>query len=273
MAAGGAALPLFGLEAPSLPEGTDANTIVLWFLPGSVILAWPLSRLSRQMAGGVVRRWFVLILLVWVCSAVIVVLEAFSFMDTGAVSSTGAGTFTMLNLLLPCITLSGAVALLYRPRDASRGRAWRAFWARRSPADWAWRLGLVLLAYPAIYIAFGLLVQPFIVSYYAQGAYGLTLPTWRQLVVLQLARSALLVLACLPALIAWRGARRALFWTMGTTICACTAFMPVMAAYWFPWQLRLYHGMELLAGGLAYSAVLVGLLASRKNGETRTIEN
>jgi hypothetical protein len=41
--------------------------------------------------------------------------------------------------------------------------------------------------------------------------------------------------------------------------------MPVIAAYWFPWQLRLYHGVELLADALAYSAILVGLLASQDN--------
>jgi hypothetical protein len=279
MAAGGMVLPLLGLDAPTIPEGTDANTIALWFLLGSVILVVPLSWLSRQMAGGVMQRWLVLALLVWVCSAVNMVLEAFSFMDTGAVSSTGSGLFTMLNLLLPCATLSGAVALLFRPRNTCRGHAWRAFWACRHPAAWAWRLVLVLLAYPAIYIAFGLLVQPFIVGYYAQGAYELTLPTWRQLAVLQLARSALLLLACLPVLIAWRGTRRAIFWTFGLTVFACTAFMPVITAYWFPRPLRFYHGLELLADSLAYSAVLVGLLASRgnatldKDGEIWTIEN
>ena len=261
MAAGGALLPLLGFQAPAMPEGTDANTIAAWFLLGSVVLALPLSGLSRRLAGGFVRRWLILALLTWVCSAVNMVLEAFFFMDTGATSSMGSGLFTMLNLLLPCVTLGGAVALLFRPRDRDKSRGRRTFWAQHGPAAWVWRLGLVLLAYPVIYIVFGLLVQPFIADYYAQGAYELTMPTWGQLVPLQLARSALLLLACLPALIAWRDSRRTLFWTLGTTIFVCAAFMSVITAYWFPWQLRLFHGLELLADSLAYCALLVALLA------------
>lgn len=268
LVAGGALLPLLGLEAPAMPEGTDANTVALWFLLGSMVLALPLSWLSRRMAGGWLRRWLILALLAWVCSAVNMVLEAFFFMETGAVASTGAGLFTMLNLLLPCLTLSGAVALLFRPRVAEPGAgwvtAWRAFWSQHRPAAWAWRLGLVLLAYPVLYIIFGLLVQPLIMDYYTQGAYELAAPTWGQLVPLQLARSALLLLACLPVLIAWRSTRNALFWSLGITIAVCTAFMAVLTAYWFPWQLRVYHGLELLADALAYSAVLVSLLMSGK---------
>ena len=262
MAIGGAALPLLGLEAPAIPEGADANTIALWFLLGSVVLALPLSWLSRHVAGGWVRRWLILTGLTWVCSAVNMVLEAFFFMETGAVSSTGSGLFTVLNLLAPCITLSGAVALLFRPPDRGKGLDGRAFWVQHSPGAWTWRIGLVLLAYPVLYIAFGLLVRPLIADYYAQGAYELVAPTWGQLLPLQLARSALLGLACLPAVIAWRGTRRALFWTIGATIFACVAFMPVLTAYWFPWPLRVFHGLELLADSLAYSAVLVFLLVS-----------
>ena len=270
LAAGGAVLPLLGLEAPAMPEGTDANTVALWFLLGNMVLALPLSWLSRRLAGGWTRRWLVLALLAWVCSAVNMVLEAFFFMETGAVSSTGSGLFTMLNLLLPCLTLSGAVARLFRPRVAEPGAdlriGWRAFWSQHRPAAWTWRLGLVLLAYPAIYVAFGLLVQPLIVDYYTQGAYELAAPTWEQLVPLQLARSALLLLACLPVLIAWRGTRKTLFWTLGIAITVCTAFMAVLTAYWFPWQLRVYHGLELLADALAYAAVLVSLLSSTRGG-------
>ena len=262
MAVAGVVLPLLGLEAPAMPEGTDANTIALWFLLGSVALAFPLSRLSRRIAGGWVRRWLVLAGLAWVCSAVNVVLEAFFFMETGAVSSTESGLFTMLNLLTPCVTISGAVALLFRPTGQDRTLDGRAFWAQRSPGAWTWRIGLVLLAYPVLYIVFGLLVRPFIADYYAQGAYELAAPTWGQLIPLQLARSVLFLLACLPALIAWRDTRRALFWAMGATVFVCVAFMPVLTAYWFPWQLRFFHGLELFADSLAYSAVLVFLLAS-----------
>jgi hypothetical protein len=264
MAAGGALLPLLGLNSPAPPEGTDANTIALWFLLGSMLLTLPLSWLSRRMSGGVIRRWLILSLLTWICSAINMVLEAYFFMDTGAVSSTESGLFTVLNLLLPCITLSGTAALLFRPRTQDRSRGWREFWTQHHPKAWAWRLLLALLAYPVIYIAFGLLVQPLIADYYVQGAYELTAPTWGQLVPLQLARSALFLLAGLPVLINWRDTKRTLFWALGTTVFACVAFMSVITAYWFPWQLRLFHGLELLADSMLYTAILLWLLAKRK---------
>lgn len=262
MALSGGLLPALGFEAPAMPAGTDANTIALWFLLGSLILAFSLSFISQRLNLGFWARWFWLALLTWVVAAVGMVLEAWFFMDTGAVSSGNASLFTILNFVLPSLAVSGMVALLFKPLQAVEPeQTGLGQFLRQFPASaWLWRLGAALLAYPLAYFAFGLLVLPFIEGYYAAGQYELVAPTWGQLIPLQLARSALFLLVSLPILIHWRGTRAGLWLALGTNLFVLTAFMAVITSYWFPWQMRLFHGLELLADGLVYAAALVLLL-------------
>jgi hypothetical protein len=41
-------------------------------------------------------------------------------------------------------------------------------------------------------------------------------------------------------------------------------FMSVITSYWFPWQMRLFHGLEILADSFVYTGVLVALLVKRE---------
>lgn len=260
MAMGGALLPTLGLTTPAMPEGTDANTVALWFLGGSILLAFGLSFLARPLAGKGLRRWLILFALTWVVGAVGMVIESFFFMETGAVSSVESTLFTILNFLLPSMFLSGAVVLLFQPAE----RFDQPKLARPSDA-WVWSIAGALLAYPVTYFIFGLLVQPLVMDYYLEGMYELSAPTWGQLIPLQLARSALFLLVCLPVIFSWRGSRRSLWLSLGTSFFLLTAFMAVITAYWFPWQMRLFHGLELLADGFVYSGLLVLLMTNNEN--------
>ncbi len=268
MIASGIILPLLGLQAPAMPAGTDANTVLLYFLLGSLVLAFALSFLARGLDDGWPIRALVLGLFSWAWNGVGMVLEAGTFMTTGAASSAGSMLFTMLNMLLPGVALAAMVALLFRPPASERhGPGLRGLFAR--PArDLAWRLAAALVAYPAIYIACGLVVRPFIEGYYSSGAYELVAPTWGQIIPLQLARSLLFLLASLPILAAWRSTRRGLALALGLAVCVLVAFMPVITAYWFPWQMRLFHGLELATSSFGYAALLVALLARPSQGAT-----
>ncbi len=262
MALSGALLPLLGFTPPEIPAGTDAGTIAIWFLLGSMFLAAFLAPLSRRLQAGGLTRWLFLSLFVWVFAAAGMVLESFFFMTTGAVSSLENALFTLLNFLLPALFLSGMVASLFRPApDTVR--------APRSVAPvfqgGLWRVLIALLAYPLIYFAFGLLVQPLIGDFYATGQYELTTPTWGQMIPLQLARSLLFLLVSLPMLARWNGSRRSLWFSLGGAIFACTGFMAVLTAYWFPWQMRLFHGLELLADSLLYAGVLTWLFTQEQS--------
>jgi hypothetical protein len=79
-----------------------------------------------------------------------------------------------------------------------------------------------------------------------------------------LARSALFLLVCLPVMRRWQGSRRSLWLSLGMSFFVLTAFMAVITAYWFPWQMRLFHGLELLADSMVYTAVLVLLFVPKE---------
>ena len=269
MTLSGVALPLLGLEAPPIPEGTEAGTIALWFLAGSLILALALSFVSRSVQGGFpfLWRWLLLGSLAWVAGGVGVVLEASVFMTTGAVSSRNAMLFTALNFLPPSFACAALVALLFPPehRGEPMSASLRAFFRSWTIREWAWRVLGTILAFPVIYVTFGRLVLPWVGDYYAQGAYELVAPSWAQIIPLQLARSALFLLVCLPVLVTWGGSRRGLILSLGFALSVLVSFMSVITSYWFPWQMRLFHGLEITADSFAYVGVLVAPLV-RKDG-------
>lgn len=258
MALSGVLLPQLGFTPPENPAGTDTLTITLWFLLGSMVLAVLLAPLSRGLRAKGPVRWLILSLFVWVFAAVGMVLESFFFMTTSAVSSLENALFTVLNFLLPAVFLSGAAASLFRPAPEAAPSL-----ASAAPPlqGWLWRILAAILAYPPIYFTFGLLIQPLVSGYYTAGQYELTVPTWGQMIPLQLARSLLFLLVSLPIIARWNGPRRTLWLSLGLAVFACTGFMAVIAAYWFPWQMRLFHGLELLADGLLYAGALTWLFA------------
>lgn len=254
MAISGVVLPLLGLEAPQSPAGTDPNTIALYFFGGSILLAFLLSFLSRNLSLKGLGRWLVLSCLIWIVGTAGMVLESAFFMDTDAVSSMTSTLFTLLSFLLPSISLAGAVSWLFPPAELQSRQV-----VELTPNSWTWNICLALLAYPLVYFLFGLLVQPWVSAYYSAGMNELTLPTWGQLIPLQLVRSALFLAVCLPVIRNWQGSRPALWLALAGSFFGLTAFMAVITAYWFPWQLRLAHGLELLADALVYSGALVWL--------------
>jgi hypothetical protein len=266
MVLSGVLLPLLGLESPPIPAGTDPNTILLWFLLGSLILAFALSFISRGLRGGFLVRWLAMGVLAWTIGAVGMVLEAYFFMSTGAVSSASSAIFTVLNFLLPSLSVAALVALLFRPED--RGGRFVAsvcsFFRARTIPEWIWRMLAAIVAFPVIYITFGELVLPLVGEYYVQGAYELALPSWSQIIPLQLARSILFLLVCLPVPVMWRGSRRSLVLSLGLAMSVLVGFMSVITSYWFPWQMRLFHGLEIVADSFVYAWVLVALLVRRR---------
>ncbi len=263
----GILLPLLGFEPPEMPAGTDSGTVMLWFLVSSMLLAALLAPLSHNLRTNRLLRGLVLFLFVWVFAAVGMVLESVIFMQTGAVSSLQNSLFTVLNFLLPALFLSGTVAWLFHPEQDHK--------VSTSPMRISSNIGLLrmlaaLAAYPLVYFAFGLLVKPLVETYYTAGQYELALPSWGQMIPLQFGRSLLFLLVCLPIIHFWYGSRRALWLSLGYAIFACTSFMAVFSAYWFPWQMRLFHGLELLADGLVYAGILTVLLTPNTEGIRRT---
>jgi hypothetical protein len=261
MAVSGGLLDRLGFETPALPKGTDPGAIALWFVAGSMLLAFVLSFVAGRLRANWLMRWLILAELVWTFAALGMVIESVFFMNTDAVASIINAVYTLLSFLLPSLILALMTALLFPPEQPSKPclQSLKGFFAGRSLLDWAWRLLLAVAAYPMVYFAFGLLVKPLVGEYYTQGMVELILPTWGQLIPLQLARSLLFLTASLPVIAWWRGSRRSLWVALGMAVFVLTAFMAVITSYWFPWQMRLFHGLELLADGLVYAGVLAVL--------------
>ncbi len=262
LALGGMLLSMAGFQSPTNPAGSDANMIAIWFLFGSVILAFVLSFVARNLQANLLSRWAILAELIWIFGIVGMVIESFFFMTTGAVASFKDSLYTILSFLLPVLFFSLMLAILFRPvKPFKSGKYYlRNYITATKSSNFGWRLLLALISYPLVYFTFGLIVQPFIQEFYLSGQFELSIPTWSQLIPLQLVRSAIFLLCSLPVIVWWKGSQRGLRLSLGFSIFVLTAFMAVITAYWFPWQMRLYHGLELFADGLIYAAIMVTLL-------------
>jgi hypothetical protein len=248
---------LLGMQMPSLPAGTDPQTLMLIQLLSSPLLVLALAFLSQRMEGGFLSRWLILSLLTWVAYSVNTVLEAAIFTTFGEGAS-----FTVLIQLVGSLTCAAAVAVLFRPQDAGRGftTSVREFFARRSTGDWAWRIALAAVIFMPIYLFFGRLVVPFTYEYYQQELAGLTAPGWGQILPVLFVRSVLFLVVSLPVLITWRKSRRSLILSLGFALFVLVGALGLIGGYWMPTSVRLYHSLEILADSLVYAWALVLLL-------------
>jgi hypothetical protein len=166
----GILLPMLGFSSPEMPAGADENTVVVWFFLGSMLIALALSFLSRQLNIHLLARWIILAELAWMIGAVSMVLESWFFMDTGAVSSAVNALYTLLNFAIPFMLLAGMVAILFPPlrKQVMLLAGLKEYFSVRPWSSWLWRAVAALAAYPVLYIAFGLLVEPLIRDFYTR---------------------------------------------------------------------------------------------------------
>jgi hypothetical protein len=258
---GGALLPLLGLVPPDLPQGTDAGTIGLGFAAGSLLFGLALALLAQGMCGSFFLRWLSLSLIMWVAYAVNNVIEGAIYSTFAATSTIQSMLYTGLSLLLPTLGQAAVVAALFRP--PSQEPCGRAHLSAFSLSGWAWRVVVALVAFPAIYYAFGLMVEPLIREYYVQGQFELALPPLGVIIPVQLLRSALFLLASLPAILLWGKRQLTLILALGFALFVFVGGFTMVTTYWFAWQLRVFHGLEILADEMVYALVLVLLFVPR----------
>jgi len=205
-------------------------------------------------------RWLIISFLVWIAYGINNILEGAIFTSMSA-----ASLFTVILYFCASFLCGAAVAWLFPlpDRGADFFSRTRSFFARRSSGSWVWRLLAAVFAFPLIYLAFGRLIAPLVIDYYEQGLFGLSLPGWDQILPIVAMRSILFLIACLPLLIAWQASTCRLFLTLGITLFLLVGGLNMFQAYWMPANLRIIHSLEILAGELVYSAILVVLFADR----------
>ena len=256
---GGALLPLLGLMPPQLPQGVDAGTIGLYFALGSLLFGLALALLAQGVSGSYVLRWFTLTLMMWVAYAVNNVIEGRIYSTFAVTSSIRSMLYTGLSLLLPTLGQAAVIAALFKP--PSKALRTRERLSAFPLPGWAWRLVVALVVFPVIYFIFGLLVEPLIREYYVRGQFELALPPLSVIIPVQLLRSALFLLVSLPVILRWGKSRTALILTLGFALFVFVGGFSMVTTYWFAWQLRLFHSLEILADEMVYALVLVMLLA------------
>ena len=260
---GGALLPLLGLVPPELPQGVDAGTMGLYFALGSLLFGLALALLARGICGSYVLRWFTLTLMMWVAYAVNNVIEGRIYSTFAVTSSIQSMLYTGLSLLLPTLGQAAVIAALFEP--PSKALRTRERLSAFPLSGWAWRLAVALVAFPVIYFIFGLLVEPLIREYYVQGQFELALPPLSVIIPVQLLRSALFLLVSLPVILRWGKSRTALILTLGFALFVFVGGFSMVTTYWFAWQLRLFHSLEILADEMVYALILVTLFAPRES--------
>jgi hypothetical protein len=254
---GGIVASLLRLQPPSLPQGADSATVILYSLLESPLLALALALLARGLGGSFLTRAFALSFLTWIAYTVNTQLEAAIF----ATFATGFW-FTVVAFAVPALFCGVVVAFLF-PSDARAKNlkaAVREFLSHRTSAEWVWRFAIAAVAFVPIYWIFGIMVVPFTGSYYQQNLYGLTMPTVDRLLATLFGRSILFLLACLPVAVMWQKSERSLFLRLGFALFVLVGFLWMLAGYWLPTFVRIPHSLEILADSFVYAAVLVLLL-------------
>jgi hypothetical protein len=260
---GGLLAGLIGLPTPSLPPGSDMTTLGQYMLLTSPLVAATLALVSRGLSGGFLARWLNLSLLTWIAYGVNTYLEA-----TLVTTLSAASPFVVITTLASSLSCSAVVAWLCPPAHAGDSfwvRA-QAFFAGRSVGQWAWRLLAALAAFPAAYIVFGMLVEPFVIEYYREQYAGLTAPTWGQIIPILLARSLLFLVACLPMLITWQRSRLSLFIVLGAALFMLVGGVYMLQSYWLPASMRFAHSLEIMADSFVHAGALVYLLVKGPAG-------
>ncbi len=265
--AGGALISALGMPLPRLPEQADEQTTGLCLILGTLVLTLGLAPLARRIRGGFAVRWLALAGLCYVCLGLNSPIEAAIF-----TSMDGMATIPVISFL-PCLLFAAAVALLFTPAD--RGDSFLAnakrFFADRSAKEWSWRIAAAVCAFPLIYWTFGLMIAPAVRPYYEQGQFGLALPTATAIILVQLLRSTLFLVAALPILIAASGPRRPLVLALGLAFYVLVGLFSMIQTYWLAPTLLVLHNLEILADSMVYALVMILLLVP--GGAAKTDES
>lgn len=139
MIAGGILASSLGLPVPDMPAGVDVNTVLMYFLLTSPILAFALAILARGISGSFAVRVIALAVLTWMAYCVNTQLEASIFIP-GSVS-----LYSVVAAVPQSLLFAAAIAWLFPPDEKGQGlgETIKAYFASRRRGEWGWRLPFV----------------------------------------------------------------------------------------------------------------------------------
>lgn len=246
----GALVAGLGIDPPrASPRGSPALTLLVFALT-CVLGLWPLARL---LTGHWLLRGGSLAVFYYVTGPLNNAWEASAF------STIGGTTFLVVYFVLPAVVTGLSMARLV-PAGAYAGTGWQLRLRVHSPTLWTLRILAAWLSFPVIYVAFGMMVAPFVLAAYTDGQAGLQLPTINGVVATALGRSATFLLSVIPILLFARASRLALALALGWAYTSLVGLAGLLSADFLPVSLRVAHAVEIAADSFAYAGVLVMLL-------------
>jgi hypothetical protein len=107
------------------------------------------------------------------------------------------------------------------------------------------------------------MVSPIVSSYYEAGVAGLSLPEPQVILLTQLLRGVLHLLAVWPVMLFWNGSRKHLVVALGLSFFVFVSAYDFVLAYRVPVTLVFIHGIEVLISSLLYAWILVAALTHK----------
>lgn len=247
----------FLAQAIHLPQITTPGhtPIVIQFLAqllSGAILVLGLYPLTQGMAGSAAARATAMVLFLFLVLGVNGVIEtrAFSYLLDGKITS------AVVYYAVQAAVVGMALGACFGSPGRAAGLAHRGRLAASGRGMVAW------LAWPAIYLLFGMMVAPIVIPYYKAGVAALRIPPMTTIIGVQLVRSAVFLAATLPLIALWKGSRRALWLALGLAHAVVVGLYGLAGATFMPWALRITHSVEITADSFAYAGLLVLLFAA-----------
>jgi hypothetical protein len=244
---------------PTFPGSASESENFIISLIGSILMAGCLALLARGIRSSRTTRWLILAIFAYVTFGLNNQIEA-------AIFTTYGGTATMLLFfILPCAFGAAAAVFLFRPEES--GSLIENSITGQPASNWLWRVVVGWLAFPVIYIFFGMLAAPLVVPVYETQNFGLTLPGFGTMIPVALARSALYLAVTMPILVTWSRSRRSLLWSLAVAFFAMMGLIGLLSATFFPPVLRITHSIEILGDAIVYAWLLVALFVPKARQE------
>jgi len=251
----GAFITAVKMPWPVFPGSASESGNLILELISSICMASCLALLAWGIRGSRFARWLILAAFTYVAFGLNNQIEA-------AIFTTYGGTATMLVFfILPCAFGAAAAVNFFRPEE--RDTSLENVLTGRPVLTWWWRVAIAWLAFPVIYVFFGMLAAPFVVPVYEAKDFGLTLPGWGTMLPVALVRSALYLAVTVPILVTWARSRRSLYWALAVGFFAMMGLIGLLSVTFFPPVLRITHSIEILGDALVYAWLLVALFVPK----------
>lgn len=243
----GALIAGLHLKPVQIPSNASPLALFLSQLAGSAILVCGMVPLARGLAGSSRQRSAVFAAFLYTAVGINGVIETVFFTHF----ADGRLPAVTIFYVVQCLLLGVAMGTLFGSRQAAPGLL------HHTLLGWVARAAMVWLAWPLIYLTFGMCVAPFVNSYYIAGIAGLQLPSLSTIVLVQLVRGPIFLAGSLPFLALWRGSRRNLWLALGLAHAAVVGLSGLVSATFFPTALRIAHSLEITGDSFAFAGLLV----------------